>query len=70
MGLVERENATILNAALHKAAKTFTDGFALSLRQEGLVNAELYLSQNDGTLMTMEQARRYPILTIAHRPYQ
>ena len=68
MGLVERENATILNAALHKVAKTFTDGFALSLRQEGLVNAELYLSQNDGTLMTMEQARRYPILTIACGP--
>lgn len=68
MGLVERENATILNAALHKVAKTFTDGFAASLRQEGLVNAELYLSQNDGTLMTMEQARRYPILTIACGP--
>ena len=68
MGLVERENATILNAALHKVAKTFTDGFAESLQQEGLVNAELYLSQNDGTLMTMEQARRYPILTIACGP--
>lgn len=32
------------------------------------MNAELYLSQNDGTLMTMEQARRYPILTIACGP--
>ena len=68
MGLVERENATILNAALHKVAKTFTDGFAASLKQEGLLNAELYLSQNDGTLMTMESARRYPILTIACGP--
>ena len=68
MGLVERENATILNAALHKVAKTFTDGFDASLKQEGLVNAELYLSQNDGTLMTMEHARRYPILTIACGP--
>jgi len=68
MGLVERENATILNAALHKVAKSFTDGFAASLKQEGLVNAELYLSQNDGTLMTMDHARRYPILTIACGP--
>ncbi len=68
MGLIERENATILNAALHKVAKTFTDGFSASLKQEGLVNAELYLSQNDGTLMTMEHARRYPILTIACGP--
>jgi len=68
MGLVERENATILNAALHKVARTFTDGFAASLKAEGLVNAQLYLSQNDGTLMTMEHARRYPILTIACGP--
>ena len=28
----------------------------------------MYLSQNDGTLMTMEHARRYPILTIACGP--
>jgi N-methylhydantoinase A/oxoprolinase/acetone carboxylase beta subunit len=68
MGLVERENATILNAALHKVAKSFTDGFDASLKQEGLVNAQLYLSQNDGTLMTMDHARRYPILTIACGP--
>jgi N-methylhydantoinase A/oxoprolinase/acetone carboxylase beta subunit len=68
MGLIERENATILNAALHSVAKSFTEGFASSLREEGLVNAKLYLSQNDGTLMTVEQARRYPILTIACGP--
>ena len=33
-----------------------------------MTNAEVYLSQNDGTLMTMEHARRYPILTIACGP--
>ena len=61
MGLIERENATILNAALWQ-------GFAKSLRDEGIVNADVYLSQNDGTLMTMEHARRYPILTVACGP--
>ena len=68
MGLIERENATILNAALYKVAQSFTEGFAESLAEEGITNAEIYLSQNDGTLMTMEYARRYPILTIASGP--
>ena len=68
MGLIERENATILNAALWQVAERFTEGFAKSLRDEGIVNADVYLSQNDGTLMTMEHARRYPILTIACGP--
>ncbi len=68
MGLIERENATILNAALWQVAERFTEGFARSLAEEGITNADVYLSQNDGTLMTMEHARRYPILTIACGP--
>lgn len=68
MGLVERENATILNAALHEVAKRFTEGFAKSLAERGITNADVYLSQNDGTLMTIEHARQYPILTIACGP--
>lgn len=68
MGLIERENATILNAALHRVAESFTDGFARSLQEMGITNADVYLSQNDGTLMTMEYARKYPILTIACGP--
>lgn len=68
MGLIERENATILNAALYKVAESFTEGFAQSLADEGVTDAQVYLSQNDGTLMTMEYARRYPILTIACGP--
>ena len=68
MGLIERENATILNAALSRVSRRFTEGFAKSLADEGIANAEIYLSQNDGTLMTMEHARRYPILTIACGP--
>lgn len=68
MGLIERENATILNAALHRVAESFTEGFAKSLSEMGVINADVYLSQNDGTLMTMEHARKYPILTIACGP--
>ena len=68
MGLIERENATILNAALVYVAQSFTEGFAKSLTDMGITSADIYLSQNDGTLMTMEHARRYPVLTIACGP--
>jgi N-methylhydantoinase A/oxoprolinase/acetone carboxylase beta subunit len=68
MGLIERENATVLNASLFKVAKRFTDGFSKSLHEHGITAAKVYISQNDGTLMTMEQARKYPILTIACGP--
>ena len=68
MGLIERENATILNAALWQVAERFTEGFAKSLEAEGITDAAIYISQNDGTLMTMEHARRYPILTVACGP--
>ena len=68
MGLIERENAAILNAALFRVAESFTGGFAKSLEEMGITGADVYLSQNDGTLMTMEQARRYPVLTIACGP--
>ena len=68
MGLIERENATILNTALWQVAERFTEGFAKSLRDEGITQADVYLSQNDGTLMTMEHARKYPILTVACGP--
>lgn len=68
MGLIERENATVLNAALYEVAERFTESFAECLRDEGVENVEIYLSQNDGTLMTIDFARRYPILTVACGP--
>lgn len=68
ISLIERENATILNAALCQVAERFTAGFAQSLADLGVSEASIYISQNDGTLMTMDEARRYPILTIACGP--
>lgn len=68
IGLIERENATILNAALHKVIQKTANGFAQSLIHEGVKNAKTYLCQNDGTLMSIEYARQYPILTIGSGP--
>ncbi|GHH99676.1 hydantoinase/oxoprolinase N-terminal domain-containing protein [Neobacillus kokaensis] len=68
VGLIERENATILNAALCKVIKTTTEGFVHALEEEGITNVEVYLCQNDGTLMSVEYAKHFPILTIACGP--
>ncbi|MFP3916867.1 hydantoinase/oxoprolinase family protein [Lysinibacillus telephonicus] len=68
VGLIERENATILNAALCKVIETTTTGFAHALEEEGISNVEVYLCQNDGTLMSIDYARQFPILTIACGP--
>lgn len=68
IGLIGRENATILNTALFKVIKLVTDGFLNALKQEGITNAKQYLCQNDGTLMSMEYAKSHPILTIGSGP--
>lgn len=68
IGLLERENATILNAALTEVAKTTAMGFKSALEREGVKKAGIYLCQNDGTLMSIDYAIRYPILTVACGP--
>ncbi len=68
LGLLERENASILNAALVTVARTTADSFEKALISEGITDAEVYLCQNDGTLMNAEYAKRYPVLTIACGP--
>ncbi len=67
IGLLERENAAIMNAALRDLSTRVVSSFkeALSRLQ---VNAPLYISQNDGTLMNAEFVEKYPILTFASGP--
>ncbi|MFD4676567.1 hydantoinase/oxoprolinase N-terminal domain-containing protein [Lentzea sp. NPDC058450] len=67
LGLLERENATIINAALRVLAGQIADGLVESLTAQG-VDAPLYLSQNDGTLMDLDHARRHPVATFASGP--
>lgn len=68
IGLLERENATILNASLVEAARRMVDGFESSLMENGIQHAQIFLSQNDGTLMRSSYALRFPVLTIASGP--
>ncbi len=67
LGLIERENAAILNAAVVDAARAAASAFEHALRDHG-IQAELFFSQNDGTLMALQYAVRYPILTVASGP--
>ncbi|TYB67760.1 hydantoinase/oxoprolinase family protein [Nonomuraea sp. PA05] len=67
LGLLERENATVLNAALYGVAAHVTDALVTALQERGL-GARPYLAQNDGTLMTLEHAARLPVSTIGSGP--
>lgn len=66
-GLLERENATILNAAILRTAQKVTRGFKRAVARLRLA-CPLYLSQNDGTLIDADTAAEYPIKTFASGP--
>ncbi|KAK0662847.1 hypothetical protein DIS24_g1766 [Lasiodiplodia hormozganensis] len=66
-GILERENATILNAAILNTAKRTILGFKRAMARLGL-SCPLYLSQNDGTLLEADAAADHPIKTFASGP--
>jgi N-methylhydantoinase A/oxoprolinase/acetone carboxylase beta subunit len=67
IGFIERENSTLLNAALKKClAKGFQQ-----LQQELLalgIEAPLFISQNNGTVIDLEKALNVPVLTLSAGP--
>ena len=67
LGLLEREDASALNAALLSVSRAVVHGFDRALADNGL-SVRAYLTQNDGTLMSAEQAVRFPILTVGSGP--
>ena len=67
LGLLEREDATALNAALLSVSRAVVEGLKGAMAQHGL-KAAVYLTQNDGTLMTVDQAVKFPILTVGSGP--
>ena len=63
-GLLERENASILNAAILRYAKRTVKGFRRAMK--GLkLTCPLFLTQNDGTLLDSAAAANIPIRTFA-----
>ena len=67
IGLLERENAALLNAGLIELARKTTRAFTEALRASGIA-APLYLTQNDGTVMLAEVAEEYPVYSFASGP--
>jgi N-methylhydantoinase A/oxoprolinase/acetone carboxylase beta subunit len=67
IGLLERENAALLNACLIELARKTTRAFTEALRGSGIA-APLYLTQNDGTVMLAEVAETYPVYSFASGP--
>jgi N-methylhydantoinase A/oxoprolinase/acetone carboxylase beta subunit len=67
IGLLERENATIINACLRELARSIVSGFRAALHESG-IEAPMFMSQNDGTLMSAEFTERYPVATFASGP--
>ncbi|MCM8732474.1 hydantoinase/oxoprolinase N-terminal domain-containing protein [Hephaestia sp. GCM10023244] len=66
-GLLERENAAIMNACLRPLASKVAVAFGDALNHLQLI-CPWYVSQNDGTLMSAAQLRRHPVLTFAAGP--
>jgi N-methylhydantoinase A/oxoprolinase/acetone carboxylase beta subunit len=67
IGLLERENATILNGALTGVAHDVANAMQDALTAHRLQPATFF-AQNDGTLMGLDHVLRYPVLTIGSGP--
>jgi N-methylhydantoinase A/oxoprolinase/acetone carboxylase beta subunit len=64
IGLLERENAALLNAALSHLARITVAAFRDAIAASGIA-APLYLTQNDGTVMSAETAMALPVMSFA-----
>src|SRR5438270_6275713 len=64
IGLLERENAALLNAALIDLARVTIAGFRDAIAASR-IEAPLYITQNDGTVMSAEMAMALPVMSFA-----
>ena len=67
LGILERENAALLNASLLPLAERVVDSLTAAVHARGL-RSRFFISQNDGTLMNASFARSFPALTFASGP--
>jgi len=61
-GILERENATLLNAMLRPLATRTVSAYRAA------APGALFISQNDGTVMRADQAAELPVFTLASGP--
>ncbi|SMD26114.1 hydantoinase/oxoprolinase N-terminal domain-containing protein [Kibdelosporangium aridum] len=61
LGLVERENATILQAALTAPVAEEAAKLLAAVSQRGMAHAEVFLARSDGTIATLDNAVTHPL---------
>ncbi|KAJ4324805.1 hypothetical protein N0V94_001034 [Neodidymelliopsis sp. IMI 364377] len=67
LGFLERENAAILNASILSFARKTIASFQSPIKKLGL-NCPVFITQNDGTILSGEAASRLPIRTFSSGP--
>ena len=67
LGILERENAAIMNASLRSLSSRTVDAFGKALLNVG-IDCPYFITQNDGTLMGTDFVKAYPVLTFASGP--
>jgi N-methylhydantoinase A/oxoprolinase/acetone carboxylase beta subunit len=67
IGLLARENVTLLNAALVSMARHTVGAFTAALVKAGIA-APLFITQNDGTVVAAGEATAFPVRSFASGP--
>lgn len=67
LGFLNRENNTIINASLQGVLNEALQELQCLLREYGFAS-KIHISQNNGCLMSLEEAIRFPIKTISSGP--
>ncbi|KNG44127.1 duf917-domain-containing protein [Stemphylium lycopersici] len=67
LGFLERENAAILNASILSFARKTIASFQTPIKKLGL-DCPVFITQNDGTILSGEAASRLPIRTFSSGP--
>ena len=67
LGILERENAAIMNASLRALSAHTVGAFGKALESLDL-NCPYYITQNDGTLMSAKFVQECPVLTFTSGP--
>lgn len=67
LGFLERENAAILNASILSFARKTISSFQSPIKKLGL-ECPIFITQNDGTVLSGEAASRLPIRTFSSGP--
>lgn len=67
LGFLERENAAILNASILSFARKTIRSFQAPIKRLGL-HCPVFITQNDGTVLSGDMAARLPIRTFSSGP--